>query len=269
MESQIHETAVIAHSASIGQGVQIAPYAIIGEDVVIGDKCIIEPFVHLKSGTRLGRNNHIHSNAVLGGEPQHLQYAGEKTETIIGNNNIIREFVTIHRGTVQGHGKTSVGNNCLIMAYAHVAHDCIIADNVIMANAVQLAGHCEVGKNTIISGQAACQQFLRIGEYAFLGGSSGYNLDIPPYMLAHGVRGRLVGVNRIGLKRNGFTDATTKALSRSYKTIFRSGLARELALKQCAEEFPDFPEVANLIEFIRNSQNGVASDKGKKKADDD
>jgi UDP-N-acetylglucosamine acyltransferase len=216
--------------------------------------------VHLKKGARLGKNNHVHTNAVIGGEPQHLAYKGEETETVIGDGNTIREFVTVHRGTVQGHGKTVIGNHCLLMAYAHVAHDCELGDHVIMANAVNLAGHVEIGNHAIISGLAACQQFLRVGEYAFLGGSSGYNLDIPPYMLAHGVRGRLMGPNLIGLKRHGFTSDTCRALKKAYKIIFRSGLPREKAVQQALEEFGELPEIQRLAEFIRSSKNGVAPD---------
>lgn len=269
MASQIHETAIIAPTAQIGSGVDIGPYAIVGEGVVIGDDCTIEPFVHLKRGTRLGKGNHVHTNAVIGGEPQHQGYKGEETETVIGDGNVIREFATVHRGTVQGHGKTSIGNHCLIMAYAHVAHDCILGDHVIMANSVQLAGHCEIGDHAIISGLAACQQFLRIGQYAFLGGSSGYNLDIPPYMLAHGVRGRLMGPNLIGLKRHGFTSETCRSLKKAYKTVFRSGLPREKALEQAVEEFGETPEVMVMIDFIRNSKNGVAPDYRKKNGSGD
>lgn len=260
MGTSIHDNAIIHSTVQIGTNVTISPFVIIDENVVIGDDCIIEPFVHLKKGTRLGARNHIHTSAVIGGEPQHLAYAGEDTLTVIGDGNTIREFVSINRGTVQGHGKTTIGNDCLLMAYAHVAHDCILGDEVIMANAVNLAGHVEIGNSAILSGLAACQQFLRVGEYAFLGGSSGYNLDVPPYMLAHGVRGRLMGPNLIGLRRHGFTSETCKALKRSYKVIFRSGLPREKALEQAMEEFGDIPEVVKVIEFMRASKNGVAPD---------
>lgn len=263
MSGSIHPTAVIAPSANLGRDVEIGPYVIVDEGVVIGDSTKIDPFVHLKKGTRLGANNRVHTNAVIGGEPQHIAYKGEDTETVIGDGNTIREFVSIHRGTVQGHGKTVVGNGCLIMAYAHVAHDCILGDEVIMANAVNLAGHVEIGNHAIISGLAACQQFLRVGEYAFLGGSSGYNLDIPPYMLAHGVRGRLMGPNLIGLRRHGFSSESCRALKKAYKIIFRSGQPREKAIGQALEELGDTPEVVKLIDFMRASKNGVAPDYAK------
>lgn len=264
MANQIHETAIISASAEISNQVDIGPYVIIEDGVVIGDNCKIEPFVHLKKGTVLGSDNHIHTNAVIGGEPQHMAYAGEETRTVIGNGNTIREFVTVHRGTVQGHGQTTIGNKCLLMAYAHVAHDCILGDEVIMANAVNLAGHVEIGNHAIISGLAACQQFLRVGEYAFLGGSSGYNLDIPPFMLAHGVRGRLMGPNLIGLKRHGFTTETCRALKKAYKLLFRSSHPREKAIELTLDEFGEIPQIVTLVEFISGSKNGVAPDYQKK-----
>jgi UDP-N-acetylglucosamine acyltransferase len=264
VSTAIHETAIISSTAQIGSEVQIGPYGIVDDGVIIGDNCKLEPFVHLKKGTVLGSDNHIHTNAVIGGEPQHQEYAGEETKTVIGNGNSIREFVTVHRGTVQGHGQTTIGNKCMIMAYAHVAHDCILGDEVIMANAVNLAGHVEIGNHAIISGLAACQQFLRVGEYAFLGGSSGYNLDIPPYMLAHGVRGRLMGPNVIGLKRHGFTSETCRVLKKVYKVLFRSGLAREKAIEQVLEDFGDVEQVNTLVDFMQISKNGVAPDYQKK-----
>ncbi len=260
MVGTIHDTAIIATSVELGAGVSIGPYTYIEDRVIVGDNCIIDAYVHLKKGTRMGSGNHVHSHAVIGGEPQHMDYKGEDTEVVLGDNNNIREFVTINRGMAQGNGKTMLGSGCLIMAYAHVAHDCVLGDSVIMANAVNLAGHVEIGNHAIISGLAACQQFLRVGEYAFLGGSSGYNLDIPPYMLAHGVRGRLMGPNLIGLKRHGFTSETCRALKKTYKIIFRSGQPREKAIEQALEEFDNVVEVVKMIEFIRSSKNGVAPD---------
>ncbi len=260
MPGTIHDSAIVSAAVELGSGVTIGPYAYLEEGVVVGDNCIIDAYVHLKKGTRMGSGNHVHSHAVIGGEPQHMAYKGEDTETVLGDNNNIREFVTINRGMVMGNGKTELGSGCLLMAYAHVAHDCVLGNNVIMANAVNLAGHVEIGNHAIISGLVGCQQFLRVGEYAFLGGSSGYNLDIPPYMLAHGVRGRLMGPNLIGLKRHGFTSEACRALKKAYKIIFRSGQPREKAIEQALEEFDNVAEVVNMIDFIRSSKNGVAPD---------
>jgi len=258
--NMIHPSAVIDPTAELGDNVTVGPFVVVGAECKVGDGTILESHVVLKDYTELGCNNHIHPQAVIGGEPQHLAYKGEKTFTRLGDNNHIRECVTIHRGTIQGEGETVLGSNCMLMAYAHVAHDCRVSDNVILANAVQLAGHVEIGRNVIISGLSAVQQFIRIGDYAFLGGASGYKLDVPPYMLAHGVRGMLFGPNLIGLRRNGFTTEACKGLKKAYKIIFRSGLKREAGLDQVEQEIQGIPEVDNLVRFIRESKNGVTPD---------
>lgn len=260
MASDIHSTAVIDPSAEIGADVQIGPYVVIGAEAKIGDGSHLESHCVIRANTEMGIGNHVHPHAVIGGEPQHTAYQGEKTYTRIGDNNVFRECVTIHRGTVQGEGETRIGSDCMFMAYSHIAHDCIVDDNVIMANAVQLAGHVEVGRNVIISGLSAVQQFIRIGEYTFLGGASGYKLDVPPFMLAHGVRGKLFGPNLIGLRRNGFDSATCKGLKKAYKLIFRSGLTKDKSLAQVEQEITGIPEVDRLVAFIRESKNGVTQD---------
>lgn len=257
MATKIHPTAVIAPDVQLGVDVRIGPYVIVEADVSIGDGTYLESFSLVKRYTEMGARNHVHPHAVIGGEPQHTAYKDEPTKTRIGDNNQFRECVTIHRGTVQGDGETVIGSNCMLMAYAHVAHDCIIGNNVIMANAVNLAGHVNVGNNVIISGLAAVQQFVRIGNYAFLGGHSGYNLDVPPFMLAHGVRGSLLGLNLIGLRRNGFSKESVSALKKAYKILFNSGLKRQDAADQAAAELGDNPEVMQLVEFVRSSKNGV------------
>jgi UDP-N-acetylglucosamine acyltransferase len=260
MSSQIHPSAVIDPSAELGADVRIDPYVVVGADTKIGDGTFLEAHSVVQANTEIGKNNHIHPHAVIGGEPQHAAFKGEKTFTRIGDDNIIRECVTIHRGTVQGVQETVIGSGCMFMAYSHVAHDCKIGDHVILANAVQLAGHVEVGRNVIISGMSAVQQFIRIGEYSFLGGASGYKLDVPPFMLAHGVRGMLFGPNLIGLKRNGFDSDASKALKKAYKIIFRSGLTKEQSLAKVEEEIQGIPSVDRLVSFIRESKNGVVPD---------
>lgn len=260
MATDIHPSAVIDPSAEIGQDVRIGPYVVIGAEAKIGDGSFIESHAVIRDYTEMGANNRIHPHAVIGGEPQHTAYKGEKTYTRLGDNNQIREYVTIHRGTVQGEEETVIGSNCMLMAYAHIAHDCKVDDNVIIANAVQLAGHVEVGRNVIISGLSAVQQFIRIGEYAFLGGASGYKLDVPPFMLAHGVRGKLFGPNLIGLRRNGFDSEACKGLKKAYRIIFRSGLKREEGLVQVEQEITGITEVDRLVSFIRESKNGVTPD---------
>lgn len=260
MASNIHPSAVIDPSAELGVDVRIGPYVVVEAGTKIGDRTYLESFTVIKQFSELGADNHVHPHAVIGGEPQHTAYQGEQTYTRLGDNNVIRESVTIHRGTTQGTGETVIGSNCMFMAYAHIAHDCTIGDNVIMANSVNLAGHVEVGRNVIISGLSAVQQFIRIGEFAFLGGASGYKLDVPPFMLAHGTRGKLYGPNLIGLRRNGFGKEACKALKKSYRIIFRSGLTKEQGLQQVENEFSGIAEVDRLVSFIRESKNGVTPD---------
>lgn len=260
MASEIHPSAVIDPSAELGADVRIGPYVVIGADTRIGDRTHLESHCVIRANTEMGADNHVHPHAVVGGEPQHIAYKGEKTFTRIGDNNTIRECVTIHRGTVQGEAETVIGSDCLFMAYSHIAHDCRIGDRVILANAVQLAGHVEVGRFVTISGLSAVQQFIRIGEYSFLGGASGYKLDVPPFMLAHGVRGKLFGPNLIGLRRNGFESTDCKALKKAYKIIFRSGQTKEKGLAQVEEEIQGVKAVDRLVAFIRESKNGVTQD---------
>ncbi len=261
MATDIHPSSIIDSTAELGVDVRIGPYVVVGAEVKIGDGSFLESHTVVKDFTEMGANNHVHPHAVIGGEPQHSAYKGEKTYTRIGDNNSIRECVTIHRGTAHGEGETRIGSDCMFMAYSHIAHDCTIGNNVIMANAVNLAGHVEVGRNVIISGLSAVQQFIRIGEFAFLGGASGYNLDIPPFMLAHGIRGALYGLNLIGLRRNGFDSATCKGLKKAYKIIFRSGLTKEASLKQVEKELVGIAEVDRLVAFIRESKSGVTPDR--------
>ncbi len=263
MATTIHSTAVVHPGAKLGQDVQVGPYCVIEENVIIGDGSRLDAFSQVKNFTSMGQGNHVHSYACIGDEPQHLGFKGEETWVRIGEHNDFREFVTVHRGTPQGHQQTSIGSHCLFMAYAHVAHDCIIGDHVIVANAVSMAGHVEIGDHAIVSGMAAVQQFARVGEYAFLGGLSGYSNDVPPYMLAQGTRGKLYGPNLIGLKRKGFSAAAVGSIKKAYRIIFRSGLMREEALQKALAEFPDSPEVARLVEFIKSTTRGITSDAGR------
>jgi UDP-N-acetylglucosamine acyltransferase len=259
----IHPAAVVHPGAKLGEDVQVGPYCVIEEKAVIGDGCILSAFSQVKDYTSLGEQNHVHSYACLGDEPQHLGFKGEETWVRIGARNHFREFVTVHRGTPQGHGETVIGSDCLFMAYAHVAHDCRIGDHVTVANAVSMAGHVEIGDHAIVSGMAAIQQFSRVGEYAFLGGLSGYSNDVPPFMLAQGTRAKLYGPNLIGLKRNGFSSPTVAAIKKAYRIIFRSGLMREEALAKALAEFPGVPEVARLVEFVKTTVRGITADAGR------
>ena len=269
MPTQIHATAVVHPGAQLGADVIVGPYCVIEEKVEIGDGSILDAFSQVKNYTSMGPGNHVHSYACIGDAPQHLGFKGEETWVRIGSSNHFREYVTVHRGTPQGLGETTIGSFCLFMAYAHVAHDCRIGDHVIVANAVSMAGHVDIGDHAIVSGMAAVQQFARVGEYAFLGGLSGYSNDVPPYMLAQGTRAKLYGPNLIGLKRKGFSSATIGALKKAYRIIFRSGLMREEALAKALDELPGVPEVARLVEFMRDTVRGITSDAGKSTNGDD
>lgn len=255
----IHPTAIIDPKAVIGEGVEIGPYSVIEKDITIGEATKIGPHVVIREGTRIGKRCQIYQFASIGEAPQAFAYRGEKTSLLIGDQNIFREFVTIHRGTLPGGGKTAIGNNNYFMAYAHVAHDCQIGNQVIMANGATLAGHIQIEDYAIIGGLAAVHQFCQIGTHAFLSGLTGASLDIPPYMLASGSRAKLFGLNLVGLKRHHFSEETLKALKKAYRIIFRSGLTLEKAMKTVKEdEIYRTAEVQHLIHFIQNSKRGIS-----------
>ncbi|UCC66736.1 MAG: acyl-ACP--UDP-N-acetylglucosamine O-acyltransferase [Deltaproteobacteria bacterium] len=254
----IHETAVIHPTAELADGVQVGPYAIIGEQVKIGEGTRIGPHTVIDKWTVIGEGCQIYQYASLGTPPQHLRYNGEETYVIIGNDNIIREFVTINRGTPFGNGKTVLGDGNFIMAYAHIAHDCTIGNHVIMANCAALAGHVEIGDHAVIGGMVAIHQFVRIGIYAFVGGATAIAMDIPPYVTASGIRARLYGINVLSLQRNEFSEAAIKGLRKAYRIIFRSHLPLEGALKKVeGDPIYSLSEVRHLVEFIKGTKRGV------------
>jgi len=254
----IHPTAIVDSKAEIAEGVEIGPYSVIEKDVAIGERTKIGPHVVIREGTRIGKQCHIFQFSSIGEAPQAFAYKGEKTYLLIGDQNIIRESVTLHRGTVPGGKKTIIGNNNYFMAYSHVAHDCHIGNQVVMANGATLGGHILIEDHAIIGGLVAVHQFCRIGAHAFIGGFSGVLQDIPPYMLAQGDRTKLYGLNTVGLKRHHFSEETLRALKKSYRTIFRSGLTLEKAIKQLSEDnIFRVPEVQHLLQFIQNSKRGI------------
>ena len=262
MSTDIHSSAVVDPQAHIGQDVTIGPYVVIEKSTHIGDGCRIDAFAHIKSNTSLGANNCIHSYACLGGPPQDVKFHGEETSLVIGDDNVIREFVTINRGTIGGGGMTKIGSKCMIMAYAHIAHDCSLGNEVIMANAATLAGHVTIEDKAVIGGLSAVHQFVRIGSYAYIGGMSGVSQDVPPYMLIAGERAWLHGLNLIGLKRQGFSPEQIAALKKAFKLLWRSGLRREDALDQARAECGEQPEVHELLSFVDQSERGVIAPKG-------
>ncbi len=257
MSSKIHPTAVIEKGAQIGSGVEIGPFCVVGSKVVIGDDCRILQNTSIINNTTIGKNNIVHPGAVIGGEPQDLKYTGENSEVIIGNNNTIRECVTINLGTVGGGGKTILGDDNLVMAYTHIAHDCILGNKIILANLVQLAGHIVIEDGAILSGLAAVHHFTTIGRLSFIGGHSAVRRDIPPFVLFEGNPAKEHGLNLVGLKRNGLSRESIRAIKNAYKLFYRSDLNRQQAIEKVKEAgLIDVPEVAELVQSFVNSENG-------------
>lgn len=256
----IHPLAIIDSAAELDSTVSVGPYAIVEKGVRIDAGTEIGPHVVIGGMTTIGKDNKIGPFTSVGTPPQDITYAGEDTRLIIGDNNIIREYCSIHRGTVSGHGETVIGNNNMLMAYSHVAHDCILKNNVVLVNNATLGGHVEVGDRVIIGGMTAIHQFTRIGEYAFIGGMSGISMDVPPYLIVAGIRNdmRVRSINRIGLKRAGFSGDDIRKLGRAYTIIFKTeGLLLQEALEQAGSEIPDSPLVNNLIQFFKDASRNV------------
>lgn len=254
----IHNTALIDSKAELDSGVEVGPYCIIGPHVRIGKDTKLGPHVVIDGWTQIGEGCRIFQFASLGTIPQDLKYKGEESWVILGNNNVIREFVTINRGTSQSGGKTIIGNNNLFMVYSHVAHDCEIGNQVVLANAATLAGHIEIEDYAIVGGLVGVHQFVRLGCHSIIGGGSGVNQDIPPYMMANGQRVKLYGLNKVGLKRRNFSDEAISNLKIAYRIIFRSGLTVRRALHQIQTEIKNSPEVDHLVSFIKSSKRGIA-----------
>ena len=244
----IHSTAIIDPKAKIGKNVQIGPYSIIGPNVDIGDDTIVQSHVSILANTIIGKGNKIYPFVSIN-EPQDLKYNGEETNLIIGNNNKIREYVTINPGTVGGGGKTVIGNNCLFMVSSHIAHDCQLGNNVIVANNVAIAGHAIIDDHVIIGGNSAVQQFTRIGKMAMIGGMTGVLHDVIPYGLSMGNRNSLQGLNLIGLRRAKFDNKDILTLSDAYKEIFATKNLTENLIKLNGS-FKDNPLVKEILEFI-------------------
>jgi UDP-N-acetylglucosamine acyltransferase len=253
----IHPTAVVHHNARIAESVEIGPYSVIGEHVSIGRDTKIASHVLIEGWTTIGERNQVHSFSSIGTPPQDIGYKNDETYLIIGNDNVIRECATIHRATTKEDRKTEIGNKNFLMAYAHVAHDCKLGNNIIMANSAALGGHIVIEDYAILGGIVAVHQFVRIGAYSIIGGQSAVSQDIPPYVSAAGNRAQLYGLNTIGLKRKGFSDEVINTLKKAYKIIFRSGMTIEEAIKTVVEEFPGSPEVNYLVDFMRHSKRGV------------
>jgi UDP-N-acetylglucosamine acyltransferase len=252
-----HPTAIIDPKAEVDETAEIGPYSIIGPDVSIGAGTRIGSHVVIESHTTIGPECTIFQFASIGAPPQDLKFKGEKTFVTIGRGTTIREFVTIQRGTEPGGGVTTVGENCFIMNYTHIAHDCKVGNQVIFANNATLAGHITIGNYATIGGLTAIHQFVHVGDYAFIGGKAAVVKDIPPYVISSGDRAKLHGLNSVGLKRHGFTPETLSELKKAYRIIFRIGLTLHEAVDRVRAEVEQIPEVVNLIDFINASERGI------------
>lgn len=253
----IHPTAIVSPEAHLAEGAEIGPYTIIGPDVNIGAGTTVGSHVVIESHTDIGSACRIFQFCSIGAIPQDLKFRGEETRVIIGNNNTIREFVTINRATAADIGVTIIGDRNLLMAYCHVAHNCKLGNNIVMANAATLAGHVHVEDYAIIGGITGIHQFARIGAHCIIGGASGVARDVPPYVMASGNHAKLYGLNVIGLKRRGFTEETLNALKKAYRIVFRSSLLLSVALERVRSEVEDLPEVRHFVEFIQASERGI------------
>lgn len=252
----IHSTAIVDKKAEIADDVEIGAYSIIEEGVRIGAGSKLSSHVVIQGNTTIGTNCTISPFASIGGPPQDIGYKYEPTTVAIGNNNTIKEYVTINRGTIKGGGATEVGSNNFIMAYAHIAHDCKVGSNIIMANGATLAGHVEVSDFVIFSGLCAVHQFCKVGKYAFISGLTGIPKDVPPFVIAAGDRAKLYGLNLVGLERHNFSKEEIMKLKKAYRILFRSALPLKTSLKIIREEL-DGENIGYLIEFIEGSTRGI------------
>jgi len=249
----IHKTAIIDSKAKISTNVEIGPYATIGTNVEIGENTLIQSHVNITGNTTIGKGNKLYSFASIGSDPQDLKYKGEETTLLIGDNNTIREHVTINTGTVQGGGVTKIGNNNLIMIGAHIAHDCIIGNNIVMANNTAIAGHAEIEDFVIIGAKCGVQQFTRIGKRAMIGGMTGVLRDVIPYGLSTGNRNYLNGINVVGLRRDKVSNKDILGLTDAYKEIFKTEVLSE-NLKNLNGKYTDNPLVKDVLDFINKDK---------------
>lgn len=256
--ADVDDRAMIDPSAKIGPRVQIGPWSRIGPHVEIGADTVIGTHVVIESHTRIGERNHIHSFACLGGDPQDLSYRGESTWLEIGNENVIREYVTLNRGSASGVGVTRIGNHNNILAYSHVAHDCQIGNHVLFVNHATTAGHVTVEDHAIMGAFTAVHQFCRIGAYSFLSRATEISKDVPPFMLVKGIPGYPCGLNLVGLKRHGFSIEAIRALKEAYKILYLRRMKFDEAKRLLIELAVSTPEVQNILDFINRSNRGIA-----------
>ncbi len=254
----VHPTAIIDPDANVASGVVVGPYSIVGPGVVVGRGTVLGPHVLVERDTTLGEQCQIAKGAVIGSDPQDLKYEGEPSQLIVGDRTVVREYATLNRGT-RASGRTVVGSDCLIMAYAHVAHDCEIGNHVVLSNAVNMAGHVVIEDWAIVGGLTAIHQSVRIGAHSFCGGGSRVPQDIPPYLKVAGNPVKLYGLNRVGLERRGVSEDVMRALKQTYQVLFQSKLTLSKALDLAETEVHQIPEVRHLLTFIRSSKRGVTT----------
>lgn len=257
MSVKIHPTAIVHSEAQLDEDVEIGPYAVVDKNAKIGKSTCIEGFAQILGYTQIGKNCHIFPYAVIGSIPQDLKYKGEKSFVVIGDNNIIREFVTVNPGTEE-NTSTVIGNNNLIMAYSHIAHNCKIGDNNILANAATLAGYVEIENRVVIGGLVAIHQFCRVGSFSIIGGCSKVVQDIPPYSLCDGHPAKVRGINIVGLKRAGFPKEKIEIIRKAYKIIFFENHTFSVARQIILKELPLLEEINKLLDFISSSKRGIA-----------
>lgn len=253
----IHSTAIVSDSATFADDVEIGPYTVIGDDVEIGSGCKIDSHVVINGPTRIGADNHIYQFASIGDDPQDKKYAGEATRLTIGDRNTIREFCTISRGTSQDRGETRIGDDNWIMAYVHIAHDCVVGNRTIMANNTTLAGHVHIGDWVICGGFSGVHQFCKIGAHAFLGMYAGINADVPAYTLVSGQPAKPKGINSEGLKRRDFSGTQIRNIKDAYRLVYRKGLKLSEAMLQVESKLETQPELALFLESLRSSERGI------------
>jgi UDP-N-acetylglucosamine acyltransferase len=254
--NRIHPTALVHPDVVLGDDIEVGPFAIVGPYCTIGDQCVIAPRATIERNARLGRGVRVGTGSIIGGDPQDLKYEGEETWVEIGDESVVREYATINRGTRQSL-RTTVGRKCLIMSYVHLAHDCHVGHNVILANMVQLAGHVTIEDNAIVSAMSGIHQFVRIGTFSFIGGLSKVVKDVPPFARASGNPASLYGLNSVGLERNGFSEDARRELKRAYRLFFASGLNMTQARERAESELQMLPEVQMFLSFLAGGQRGV------------
>ncbi|XXF80550.1 acyl-ACP--UDP-N-acetylglucosamine O-acyltransferase [Myxococcaceae bacterium GXIMD 01537] len=255
--AQVHPTAVVHPDARLHETVEVGPFAVIGPKVTLGAGTVVGPHAVIEGRTTLGARNHVFQFASVGAVPQDRKYAGEDTQLVLGDENIIREFATLNIGTVGGGGITRIGNRNLFMNYAHVGHDCIVGDGCVFANSTALSGHVDVEDHVILGGLAAVHQFTRLGKHSFIAGGAMVVMDVPPYCTAQGDRAELAGLNTVGLTRHGFTDEQQARIKEAYRILFRSKLGLADAVAKVKAEVGGHPEIDALLQFIATSKRGL------------